>query len=165
MLSKSEGLSRLVYTAMVLDVTPKKIKQIDTKIFNFIWKNKLHQLKRTILCSPYCEGGLNALDFNTSNSIFKINWMKRYLQGKKKLWYIIPELIFKKIGGIEFLLNCNYCVDKLPVKLANFHRQALPAWMLIHKIEEEFPFFDTWTLFIGINTLIYSPRQFWSSLE
>ena len=43
LLSKSKELSRLVYTAMVLDVPPKKVKQIDTKIFNFIWKNKPHQ--------------------------------------------------------------------------------------------------------------------------
>ena len=48
------------------------------------------------------------LDFNTSNTIFKINWLKRYLQGKSKLWYIIPELIFKKIRGIEFLLKVPY---------------------------------------------------------
>ena len=97
LLSKSEGLSRLVYTAMVLDVPPKKVKQIDTKIF--IWKNKPHQ-KQTVLCNSCCQGGLNALDFNTFNTIFKINWLKRYLQGNSKLWCIIPELIFQKIRGI-----------------------------------------------------------------
>ena len=132
-LSKSEGFSRLVYTAMVLDVPPKKVKQIDTEIFNFIWKNKPHQLKQTVLCNPYCQGGLNALDFNTSNTVFKIKWLKRYLRGKIKLWYIIPELIFKKIRGIEFLLNCYYSVDKLPVNLASFHKQALLSWMLVYK--------------------------------
>ena len=96
LLSKSEGFSRL----LVLDVPPKNVKQIDTKIFNFIWKNKPHQLKQTVLCNSCCQGGLNASDFNISNSIFLINWLKRYLQGKSKLWYIIPELNFKKIGGI-----------------------------------------------------------------
>ncbi len=34
-----------------------------------------------------------------------------------------------------------------------------------NSLKGEFPFFDTWTLVIGINTLIYSPRQFWCSLE
>ena len=59
----------------------------------------------------YCHGGLNVSDFNTSNTIFRINWFR----------------------GIEFLLNCYYSVDKLPVNLASFHKQALLSWMLVYK--------------------------------
>ncbi len=43
--------------------------------------------------------------------------------------------------------------------------RSLQRAALMISVKGEFPFFDTWTLFIGINTLIYSPRQFWCSLE
>ncbi len=42
-------------------------------------------------------------------------------------------IIFNTLGGIDFLLKCNFSVDKIPVKLAGFHRQALLAWKLVYK--------------------------------
>lgn len=133
LLSKSEGLSRLIYPAMVMDVPQEYITQIDRKMFDFIWKNKPHYLKKNVLCNSYSEGGLNALDFGTANMVFKINWFKRYIKEKDKLWFIIPELLFRKVGGIEFLLHCNYDVGKIPVNLSNFHKQALMSWLMIYK--------------------------------
>jgi len=41
-----------------------------------------------------------------------------------------PDLIFKKCGGLNFLLACDF---KLPIKLSNFHKQALNAWKLVYK--------------------------------
>lgn len=78
MLSKSEGLSRLVYTAMVLDVPPVLVKQIDTLLFNFVWRNKPYYLKKKVLCNTYCEGGLNVFGFHTSNTIFKVKLLWCY---------------------------------------------------------------------------------------
>ena len=56
LLFQSENLSWLVYTAIVLDVPPKKVKQIDMKIFNFIWKNKPHQNKQC--CAKHTVEGV-----------------------------------------------------------------------------------------------------------
>lgn len=133
LLSKTEGLSRLVYPAKVLDVPKSYIKKIDSTLFNFIWKNKSHYLNKNILCNSYNQGGLNVLDFGTSNTIFKLNWIKHYIKHTDKLWYIIPNLIFEKVGGIEFLLKSDFEVNKLPIQLSNFHRQALLCWLLIYK--------------------------------
>ncbi len=36
-----------------------------------------------------------------------------------------PNLLIKSVGGLEFLLKRNYCIDKIPVKLAIFHQKAL----------------------------------------
>ena len=46
------------------------------------------------------------------------------------MWYFIPNHIFQKVGGLDFLLKCNYLPDKLPIKLSKFHQQALLAWKL-----------------------------------
>lgn len=54
------------------------------------------------------------------------------LKGENSLWYFIPCNIFKKCGGLHFLLKCNYSPSKLPLKLSNFHRQALLVWNLLY---------------------------------
>ncbi len=46
--------------------------------------------------------------------------------------FFIPYNMFKKVGGLRFLLLCDYSVNKLPVALSNFHQQALKAWKLCY---------------------------------
>lgn len=36
-------------------------------------------------------------------------------------------------GGLNFLLTCDFKCTKLPIKLSNFHKQALNAWKLVYK--------------------------------
>lgn len=133
LLSKAEGLSRLSYTAMVLDTPKSCISQVNKKMYNFIWKNKLHYLNRDILGNLFNQGGLNAIDFGVSNVVFKIKWIQNCIKSNNQLWYYIPNLVFDKIGGINFLLNCNFDINKIPLKLSNFHRQALLSWLLVYK--------------------------------
>lgn len=38
-----------------------------------------------------------------------------------------------KLGGLNFFLVCNYNIDKIPVKMSAFHRQAFLSWSLIFK--------------------------------
>lgn len=133
LLSKTEGLSRLVYLARILDVPKSVIREVDSTLIHFIWRNKPHYLKKQVLENPLESGGLNVLDFQSANIVCKISWIKEFIKNRNKLWYLIPNLIFQKVGGIEFLLQCNYNVDKLPIKLSNFHKQALTCWLLAYK--------------------------------
>lgn len=55
------------------------------------------------------------------------------MKNRESIWNVFPNYIFNSIGGIHFLLKCNFSVDKIPVKLAGYHRQALLAWNLIYK--------------------------------
>lgn len=66
-------------------------------------------------------------------NIFKITWIQSYIHSKDELWYYIHNIIFGELGAIEFLLNCYYNINKLPVKLSNFHKQALLLWMISYK--------------------------------
>lgn len=59
--------------------------------------------------------------------------MQNYLRNKDCIWNIIPNLIFQQIDGLEFLLKCNFDVGKIPIKLANFHKQVLLTWNLMYK--------------------------------
>ncbi len=73
------------------------------------------------------------LSYDTLNNVFKINWLIQYLKNKDSIWNSFPNYLFKQLGDLEFLLKCNYSIEKIPVTLAKFHKQALMAWMLAYK--------------------------------
>ena len=133
LLTKAEGISRLTYAALSLHLDSKICKDIDRMLFDFIWKNRIHYIKKSVVMNKYESGGLNFLDFNTLNNTFKINWTKHFLKNPFSIWNFIPHYIFSRFGGLGFILNCNYNVDKVPVKLSTFHKQVLLAWSLIYK--------------------------------
>uniref|UniRef100_A0A3Q3BIJ9 Reverse transcriptase domain-containing protein n=1 Tax=Kryptolebias marmoratus TaxID=37003 RepID=A0A3Q3BIJ9_KRYMA len=133
LLTKAEGLSRLTYAALSLDVNKKVSKDINKMLFNFIWKNKKHYIKKSVIMNSYEKGGLNFLDFDTLNNTFKINWLKQFIRNPFSIWNFIPNFVFSKLGGLNFLLFCNYNVNKIPLKLSNFHKQMLLSWSLIYK--------------------------------
>uniref|UniRef100_A0A3P9K5U2 IQ motif and ubiquitin domain containing n=1 Tax=Oryzias latipes TaxID=8090 RepID=A0A3P9K5U2_ORYLA len=107
-------------------------------LLNFIWKNRIHYLKKSVLMNSYEKGGLNFLDFTTLNNTFKINWIKSYLKNPLSIWNIFPHHMFAKVGGLHFLLLCHYNIDKIPVKLSAFHRQTLLSWFVMVKNEHSY---------------------------
>ncbi|KAI2650693.1 hypothetical protein H4Q32_000737 [Labeo rohita] len=133
LLTKAEGISRLVYPAFSLYVDQKTIKSINSLLFRFIWKNKTEYIQRKVIIRNYKEGGLNAIDFEAINQTFKINWIKYCLSNNDLPWFWIPNLIFKCCGGLKFILSCNFKCSKLPIKLSNFHKQALESWKIAFK--------------------------------
>ncbi len=46
--------------------------------------------------------------------------MDNRVHNKDTVWHIFPNFIFNSLGGINFLLKCNFSVDKIPIKLASF---------------------------------------------
>ncbi len=133
LLTKAEGLSRLAYAAQSLFVDKSTCKTINDVLINFLWKNKTHYIRKSVILNSYNKGGLNFINFDSLNNTFKINWLKQYLSKPTSIWNTFPQLIFSQFGGLPFLLMCNYDISKLPIKLSNFHRQALLAWTLIYK--------------------------------
>ncbi len=125
------------------------------EITDFVWKNKCHYMKRSVILNSYNKGGLNVIDFNSLNYSLKINWLNKYLKNQHSIWYIFPQQAFSFVGGITFLLMCNYNISKLPVKLSKFRQQVLLAWVLIYK-----PNFTPHTFFIWSNqNILYKNRS------
>ena len=106
------------------------LKEINKKILDFIWKNKPHKLKKEVLSDCKAKGGLDFLDFTDTVNSFRVGWIRRCLIHPISLWFFIPNHIFNKIGGLSFVLKCNYSPTKLPVMLSKFHQQCLLAWKL-----------------------------------
>lgn len=59
-----------------------------------------------------------------------MKWLNQYLLKPSSIWNVFHQLVFSQLGGIHFLLMCNYDISKLPIKLFNFHWQFLGAWAL-----------------------------------
>ncbi len=133
LLSKAEGISRSVYVSLSLEMPPAIYKKLDQTVFNFIWRNRCHYIKKQILCNPKSKGGMEVLSFEMLNNTFKVQWLANLIKERDNIWNIFPKSVFNAVGRIHFLLKCNYKIVKLPVKLSNFHKQALLAWKLIYK--------------------------------
>ncbi len=63
--------------------------------------------------------------------VFKLNWIKAYLAQPDSIWFHVPKCLFQKVGGLEFLLRCDFEISKLPIKLSDFHKQILPFWKMV----------------------------------
>lgn len=131
LLSKAEGISKLVYPCHSLYVPPRTIKKVNSIIYNFIWRNKTHYVKKSQLVKESNKGGLKTFDFEAMVGVFKINWIKASLSQPESLWSRISRNIFRKVWGLNFLLKCDFEITKVPLKLSVFHRQVLYYWKLI----------------------------------
>ncbi len=101
---------------------------------------------------------MNFIDFSSINSNFKIIWMRQYLQNSSSIWNIIPRSIFSHLGGLEFLLMCNYKIEKLPIKLSKFYQQVLPGDLFINTTSplKAFLFGIMSILYIEINLYFFT---------
>ncbi len=130
-LTKMESISRLIYPAYTIAISNRDIKKNQSDNFGYIWKKKTNYIKKVEMIKQYKDGGLQAIDFDSINGTLKINWLKSLLNNKK-FWFHIPRELFKKLGGIEFLLSCDFTVQRLPVKLSQFHQQVLLYWKILY---------------------------------
>lgn len=126
-----ESISRLIYPAYTIAVSNRAIKKINQINFGYIWKKKTHYMKKVEMIKQYKEGGLQAIDFDSINETLKMNWLKSLLNNNS-FWFHIPRELFKKLGGIEFLLRCDFTAQRLPVKLSQFYQQVLLYWKILY---------------------------------
>ena len=112
MLAKSLGLSQLIYTASMLSVPETAIQQTQRKLFAFLLKNKRDKIKRQVLFRPLSKGGLSFPCLRTVIKALRLRRISRLLNNTHDTWTAISNYYFDKHGGLLFLLNCNYSVEK-----------------------------------------------------
>ena len=63
------------------------------------------------MCQDYSNGGLRVPDPDILHKSLRLAWISRLLipdETTTEPWKSIPSHIFKKYGGLNFLLCCNY---------------------------------------------------------
>ncbi len=116
LIQKSEALSRLIYPAFSLSLSDSWIKDINQIQYKLIWKNKHHYIRTSDVVKPVCEGGLNVIDFDVMNGTLKLRWLQTFLSNKHAVWLRISSKMFDSLGGIDFLLRCDFEPFKLSCK-------------------------------------------------
>ena len=50
-------------------------------------------------------------NIETMIKALRLTWIPRLLQNNHLSWKFIPDYLFKKYGGLHFLLSCNHHVN------------------------------------------------------
>ena len=103
------ALPQLVYSASNLTVPQETLDVGKTKLFRFLWRNKKDKIKRSRLYQDTDRGGIRMADTNMFNcKALKLAWIPRLIKSVNSNWCTIPNHFFKGVGGLNFLLRCNY---------------------------------------------------------
>ena len=109
-------------------------------IVKFIWKNKKDKIKRKVMCLDYDQGGLRAPSIYVLSKSLKLTWIFRLLSDEHKSgesWKTIPNYIFEKYGGLNFILRCNY--DKKFVNQIELPQLYKLILLYFLELKESFP--------------------------
>ena len=122
LIAKTMGISNLIYSLSITDCDTTILTSIQRKTNNFIWNYKPHNIKHGVLSLPKSEHGLKSPDISKFQISLRLAWLARLLQKRK--WQTIFDYYMRKVGGIHFLLQCNFSVNTLPYILT-FYRTML----------------------------------------
>ena len=105
---KTLGISQIVYSASMLDISPNDTSGIKKHIFSFIWNKKPDKIKRNIMCQDYINGGLRAPDPDILFKSLRLAWISRLLTPDETTTEPRKSIHLIWYGGLNFLLRCNY---------------------------------------------------------
>ena len=164
LISKTLGLSQIVYSASMLDIPNKYVSVIQSLLFQFLWKNKPDKIKRQVLYQDYCDGGLRVTNVEIMFKSLRLAWIQRLLQnndGESDTWSVIPKFYFNKYGGLNFLLRSNYDKKFLNVSdIPAFYKDILSSFLDLKSLynskdEQELILFNNKEILIDGRTVFY----------
>ena len=127
LLSKSFGISKLLYAASMTTVPNYIIAEGSKIIRDFIWAGRKPKLKWKTLTNSYLDGGLQAPDIACQIKSLRCAWIGRLLDKSESAWKHIPLKFFSKYGGLSFLLNCNSDTSNWS-GLGKFYKEMIDFW-------------------------------------
>ena len=135
--AKTLALSILTYPIMNLSIEKTELLNVEKTIYQFIWGGK-HKAKiaKATLMAHTTKGGLKAPDMLTQNQVWKVSWLTRLQNTDSLKWCYFIKQELNKIGGLEYLLKCNYNVQKLGIKIRPFWEEVLTSNQLINNTYE-----------------------------
>jgi len=163
---KSLASSQLIYLwSNILSPSESFFKNLEKKLYNFLWNSPVDRIKRHTMTADYDQGGLKMVDCRKQHKALKIKWLSNVLYqcnlNCTDLWF---EWLCNNIHvDIKYLLKCNlHCDDlrqALNMPINNFWYEVLYYWCELN--------FDPQPLFDGeirqqclwFNSLIKSGKK------
>ena len=136
MVLKALGISVLTYPLINLHVPKTLLEKVDKECFKYIWgSQKKTKIKRKVLIQDYCDGGLKAPDIFTMYKTWKLSWIERLQCEESGKWKVIFLSSLEKLGGLDYLLACNFSIEKINIKLMDFWKDVLSVYAEIHEVD------------------------------
>ena len=124
----------------MLSVPNAVIKNVQSELCSFLWRNRKYKIKRAVIYQPLKEGGLNFVNFETMVKCLRLAWINRFLTNSNDSWKAIPNYYFSSYGGLQFLLRCNYNVNYVTKDLPSFYRELLQYFQEFQNATKSFPY-------------------------
>ena len=112
LITKTFGVSKMIYPLTSIDLDKKQITAFQTEFNKYIWSYKPSKVTHCAMIGDLTQGGLRALDIESNVKSLRLAWLYRILQGNG--WNGMINTYFEPLGGLMFLLRCNYDTNKLP---------------------------------------------------
>ena len=135
---KSFGLSLFIYLMQSIGIGDDQLKKINTIIYSFIWnptaitgKKVIEKIKRETVNKRYEHGGMNMTDIKKLQDSFFLKWAERLLNSSNSSWKDIPNIYFKKVGGIAAFMSDVISSDFKGLDLIKneFWKKVLVTWL------------------------------------
>ena len=128
LLTKTFGISKLIHPMSITTLNKDVLSRIQTELNKYIWSYKTPKVKHTVMMGDLSQSGLGSIDVECKKKSLRMPWLQRILQGKG--WNDIIQEYFRPMGGLAFLLKCNYDT-KLLNWIPKFYREMLDYNKLI----------------------------------
>ncbi len=114
-LIKALAISKITYVATCLDVPDRTIKDIDQRLFRYLW-GKRDRIKRKSAINTLQKGGLNMIDLKSHLCALKAAWACRIATApEESLWSYLPKMYLSKLGDDFLILKTTVTeIDMLP---------------------------------------------------
>ena len=133
---KSLAISKITYVATCLTVPDGIIKQVDQRIFRFLWGKRDHIKKKSVINK--LEGGLNMLDLRTQIYAIKASWTSRIITAPRdRLWSYLPKLYFSKFGNDFYIVKSTVTSTKMfPLlkTIPEFYQEVILSYNKDHEL-------------------------------
>ena len=102
---KSLAIAKMTYVSLCLTIPEKVIKEIDMRIFRFLW-GKRDRIKRESIINEIEKGGLKMIDIRVHFNAIKAAWVPRIVNAPHDhMWSLLPKQYFSTFGN-------NYAIVK-----------------------------------------------------
>ena len=106
LLTKTFGISKLIHPMSIIDIDKGLLVKVQSELNKYIWSYKPPKVKHTVLMGNLDQSGLKSIDIESKYKALRIAWIKRIISGEG--WNDIILEYLEPMGGMQFLLKCNY---------------------------------------------------------
>ena len=90
----------------MLPIPTNYIKKIESISYNFIWGTR-EKIKRAVLISDYCKGGIKMIDIESFFLSLKASWAAKIISSKDP-WSNIAKYQMSKLAPLNVIMNMSF---------------------------------------------------------